>query len=136
MSELLTKLSRIATAKDNIKQAIIDKGQQAGTNIEDYANLIENIEGGSGDVKLFDTIEHMNQDLNPQEGDLAVVYREESTGVTEESEFDSCIFPNTVVLDEAFTSSIYGSFRSTGSDFFDGKLDMSSSNFRFNGWRR
>jgi len=92
--------------------------------------------GGSGDVKLFDTIEHMQQDTTAQEGDLAVVYGEELTGITGESEFDSCMFPNTVVLDKAFTDSIYGSFRAVdmSSSYFDGMIDVSSSSFRFDGF--
>ena len=88
-----------------------------------------------GDVKLFDTVEHMQADPKASEGDLAVVYREEIQPVTEESEFDSCVFPNTVVLDEAFTGNVYGRFRAVDhSVMFDGNVDMSSSNFRFNGW--
>lgn len=91
--------------------------------------------GGSGDVKLFETIQAMQADPDASEGDLAVVYREEIQPVTEESEFDSCIFPNEVVLDEAFTGNIYGRFRAVDhSVMFDGNVDMSSSNFRFDGF--
>lgn len=93
-----------------------------------------NVSGGGGDVKQFDTVEHMQADSTAQEGDLAVVYREEMQPVTEESEFSSCIFPNEVVLDEAFSGNIYGSFRSTGGGFFDGMIEMSSSSFRFDGY--
>lgn len=91
--------------------------------------------GGSGDVKLFDTIEHMQQDTTAQEGDLAVVYREELTSITEESEFDSCTFPDKVVLDEAFTDYIYGGFSAvdSSSGYFDGMVEMSSSSFIFSG---
>ena len=90
--------------------------------------------GGSGDVKLFETVEEMQQDPSPNEGDLAVVYRKELTGVTEESEFDSCIFPNTVVLDEAFSGSISGSFRGRSGGYFEGYVELSSSSFRFSGY--
>lgn len=91
--------------------------------------------GGSGDVKLFDTVEQMQQDTTAQEGDLAVVYREELTGITEESEFDSCTFPDKVVLDEAFTDYIYGGFSAvdSSSGYFDGMVEMSSSSFIFSG---
>ena len=93
-----------------------------------------NISSGSGEVKLFETEQAMQADPNPSEGDLAVVYREELTAVNENSEFDSCTFPNTVTLDEVFSDSIYGSFRSTGGGWFDGTVDMSSSSFRFDGY--
>ena len=97
---------------------------------------IDNLPSGSGDVKLFETEQAMQADTNPSEGDLAVVYREEEIHpVTEESEFDNCTFPNTVVLKEAFTGNIYGIFRAVDhSVMFDGMVDMSSSNFRFNGY--
>jgi len=87
-------------------------------------------------LKLFDTIENMQADPNPSEGDLAVVYREELTAVTADSEFSSCTFPNEVVLDEAFTDNIYGRFRAvdSSSSYFDGMVDMSSSNFIFDGY--
>ena len=41
--------------------------------------LSVNIPSGSGDVKLFETITDMQADPNPQEGDLAVVYRNNTT---------------------------------------------------------
>ena len=113
---------------------------QNGTYTADsgYTGLGEvtvNVPSGSGDVKLFDTVEHMQADPDASEGDLAVVYREELTGVTEESEFDSCTFPDEVILDEAFSGNINGSFRAVDrSVMFDGMVDMSSSRFRFNGW--
>ena len=128
MSELKTKLEEIKRQKDTY---ILPENLKKDVTVYGVTGTLES---GSGDVKLFDTIEHMQQDENPQEGDLAVVYREEIQAVTEESEFDSCIFPNTVVLDEAFSDNVYGRFRSTGSGFFDGMIDMSSSNFRFDGY--
>lgn len=91
---------------------------------------------GDVPIKLFKTKEEMNRSTGNKEGDLAVVYREEIQPVTEESEFDSCTFPNTVVLKEAFTGNIYGGFRAVDrkNGRFDGNVDMSSSRFRFDGW--
>lgn len=105
-----------------------------GYDAMDQVVISVNVPQTGGAVKLFATEQAMQADPNPSEGDLAVVYREEIQPVQEDSEFDSCIFPNTVVLDEAFSDSIYGSFRSTGSSYFDGMVEMSSSRFRFNGW--
>lgn len=88
--------------------------------------------GGSGDVKLFETEQAMQADPNPQEGDLAVVYRNELEGITGDSEFSSCIFPNTVVLDEAFTGSISGAFGGTEQGVtFAAVVEVSSSRFIF-----
>lgn len=87
-------------------------------------------------VKRFYTVEQMQEDPNSQEGDLSVVYREEIQPVTEESKFDSCIFPNEVVLDEAFTDNIYGSFRAvdSSSSYFNGNVEISPSRFIFDGY--
>ena len=138
MSTLVTDLNTLKTARDNMQNAFANKGVIVTKDIRTYANAIANIPSGSGsgDVKLFDTVEHMQADPNPSVGDLAVVYREEIQPVTEESEFDSCTFPQTVVLKEAFTGNIYGRFRAvdSSSGYFDGNIDMSSSSFRFEGW--
>ena len=138
MSTIVQDLNTLQGARDDMKTALENKGMTVTNDIRTYANAIANIPSGSGsgDVKLFDTVEHMQADPNPSEGDLAVVYREELTAVTEESEFDSCTFPNEVVLDEAFTGDIYGSFRAvdSSSGYFDGMVEMSSSSFRFDGY--
>ena len=111
------------------------KGNDTDIPAANFDTEIANLpSGGSGDVKLFDTIEHMQQDSSAQLEDMAVVYRESVQSITEESEFSSCIFPNTVVLEEAFTDEIYGSFRSTGGNYFNGMVDMSSTAFMFDGY--
>ena len=134
MAQLNTDLETIKTARDNMKTALEGQGQTVTKDIRTYAQAIANISGGSGDVKLFDTVEEMQEDPNPQEGDLAVVYREELTGVTEESEFDSCTFPNTVVLDEAVTGNVGARFRQVDDGYFDGLINMSSTVFMFQGF--
>lgn len=137
MLELISNLREIQSARNNMKTALENKGMTVTNDIRTYAEAIANIPSGSGsgDVKLFETEQAMQADPSPSEGDLAVIYREELTGVTEESEFDSCTFPNTVVLDEAFSGEIYGSFRAVDqSVMFDGMMDMSSTAFRFDGY--
>lgn len=89
---------------------------------------------GSEDVKLFDTIEDMQQDETIQENDLALVYREELVPIDGNTKFDSCVFPSEVVLDEAVSDNILGRFRSIGSGWFDGSVELSSSSFRFDGY--
>ena len=130
MSELNDKLLEIKRQKD---EYILPENLKKDVTVYGVTGTLES---GSGGVKLFDTVEHMQQDPSPSEGDLAIVYREEIQPVTAESEFDSCIFPNTVVLDEAFTGDISGRFGAvdSSSGYFDGNVDMSSSRFRFNGF--
>ena len=132
MSDLGDKLLEIKRQKD---EYILPENIKKDITVYGVTGTLETGSGG-GDVKLFDTIEHMQEDENAQEGDLAVVYKEELTNVTAESEFDSCTFPNEVVLDEAFTDNIYGRFRAveSSSSYFDGMVDMSSSSFRFDGY--
>ena len=130
MSELQEKLLEIKRQKDTY---IIPENLKKNITVLGVTGTLEPDSGG-GDVKLFETIEDMQEDENPQEGDLAIVYREGIQSVTEESEFDSCIFPNEVVLDEAISGNIYGEFRSTGSSDFDGMVSMSSSGFIFNSY--
>ena len=89
-------------------------------------------EGGSGQVKLFETEQAMQADPNPSEGDLAVVYREELVPIDGNTKFDSCVFPKIVVLDEAFTGSISGGFGATEQGVvFAATVEVSSSGFRF-----
>ena len=76
----------------------------------------------------------MDADENAQLGDKALIYAEVSTPVDENSEFSSCTFPNTVVLDSTYSGTVWGSFRSTGDSYFDGYVEVSSSSFRFEGW--
>ena len=131
---LLDNLNSIKNSKADIKQALIDKGQNPTNVFADYAQLIKNIPSGSGggDVKLFETIADMQADTDPQEGDLAIVYRDNPQPVQGDSEFSSCIFPNTVVLDEAFTGSIYGGFGATDQSVtFAAVVEVSSSRFSF-----
>ena len=128
MSELNDKLLEIKRQKD---EYILPENLKKDVTVYGVTGTLE---ASGGDVKLFDTVEHMQADPDAKEGDLAIVYREEIQPVTEESEFNSCTFPNTVVLNEAFTDSIYGRFTATGSDWFDGMIDMSSSSFRFDGY--
>ena len=132
MSELNDKLLEIKRQKD---EYILPENLKKDVTVYGVTGTLEPGSGG-GDVKLFDTVEHMQEDEDAQDGDLAVVYREEIQPVTEESEFDSCIFSNTVVLNEAFTDNIFGSFRNTGSGYFEGYVELSSSNFRFSGYGR
>lgn len=85
----------------------------------------------TGDVKLFETIEEMQADENPTEGDLAVVYRSDVQSVKEDSKFNTAIFPSVVVLPEAITDYVNITYRSLDTSImFDcwGQLDRSFFN--------
>lgn len=54
MSTINEKLVRLEGYKNDIKQAIIDKGQTVGDNMAEFANAISQISGGGGDEPTFD----------------------------------------------------------------------------------
>lgn len=93
------------------------------------------LESNSGQIKLFETVEEMQADSTAQEGDLAVVYREEIQNMTADTQTQYITFPETVTLPEAFTDSFYGMLRAVDeSVMFDGQVMLDQSMFDFNGW--
>lgn len=135
MDSFNQKLERISSAKEAIKTSLVNKGMSPSDNIEDYAQIIDSIESGSGDVKLFKTEEEMQADSEATKGDLAVVYRSEIQNMTSTTETASITFPETVALPAAFTDSIYCRLRAVDSGvMFDGNCELSQNSFRFDGW--
>lgn len=60
-------------------------------------------EGGSGDVKLFETIADMQADADPEDGDLAIVYRNETVIPSPGDTISSITPPATVIFDTAIS---------------------------------
>ena len=129
MSQLLDELNLILQEKqDKIKPENIKKGIQ-------IFDIEGTYEGNSGDVKLFETEEQMQQDPNANEGDLAVVYREEIQNMTADSQTQFITFPETVTLPQALTESYYCRLRATDpSKMFDGNIMLDQNSFRFDGF--
>ena len=75
MAQLNDLLSNITNIKNDIRQAIINKGQTV-TNFASYPNAILNIQAGGydGDILLFSNLNEMNNYSNANLGDLALVY--------------------------------------------------------------
>ena len=124
----------------NAVTSAIDANIQAG-NIKNNVNILgvignyEGSGGGSGDVKLFETIEDMQADTNPEDGDLAIVYNTELSDLTATTEFQKAIFPKTVVLSSATSGNRAIEFRidpTNGNNRLRGTL--SRSQFYLNGW--
>ena len=129
MSDLKTNLEQILQEKqDKIKPENIKKDIQ-------IFDITGTYEGNSGDVKLFETEEQMQQDPNANEGDLAVVYREEIKNMTSDTQTQYITFPETVTLPSAITESYYCMLRSIDpSKMFDGNIMLDKTSFRFDGW--
>ena len=124
----------------NAVTSAIDANIQAG-NIKNNVNILgvignyEGSGGGSGDVKLFETIEDMQADTNPEDGDLAIVYNAGLSDLTATTEFQKAIFPRTVVLSSSTSSSRSIQFRidpADGNNCLRGT--WSRSQFYLNGW--
>lgn len=90
---------------------------------------------GSAGVKLFETIEDMNNDETAKEGDLAIVYRNEIQDMKVDTQTQYITFPETVTLPEVFTSSLYLRLRAIdASIMFDGNIQLDQTSFRFDGF--
>ena len=129
MTELEVKLQQIWTEKqDKIKPENIKKDIQ-------IFDITGTYEGNSGGVKLFETEEQMQQDPNANEGDLAIVYREEISNMLVDSQVQYITFPETVTLPQALTESYYCRLRATDpSKMFDGNIMLDQNSFRFDGY--
>ena len=129
MSDLKTNLESILEEKQSkIKPENIKKDVQ-------IFDITGTYEGNSGDVKLFETEEEMQADITAQEGDLAVVYRNEIQNMTANTQTQFITFPETVILTEAFTDSAYAMIRAVDSSImFDGSIMLDQYSFRFDGY--
>ena len=130
-NELQTNLDEILLDKEtnllpeNLKEGVTVLGVEGSLKVT----------GSDSNIKLFETIEDMNNDPNPKEDDLAVVYREETQPFKEDTETQFITFPEQVVLDEPFTSNVYGMLRAVDeSVMFDGQVMLDESMFDFNGY--
>lgn len=108
MDSFNQKVERINTAKEAIKTSLTNKGLEPSNNIEDYAALIDSIEqgSGSGDVKLFESVEEMNANTSAKEDDLALIYCKQTSYITPKAKFYDIYFPTQIVLSKAVTEEI------------------------------
>lgn len=119
---------------NNQDKTITQNGQYtADTGYTGLGTVIVNVPSGSGDIKLFETERAMQADPNPEEGDLAVVYRSEVQDWDGESAVSSFYFPETVVFTTAISgeSWIYGH---SPEAMVDLSGEISSTNVHFSIW--
>ena len=121
LSEGINTSDATATVEDIMegKTAYVNGVKLVGTRenlsnvIAEQTNIINNLSnlvnskaaggGGSGEVKLYDSISNMNADHSVDDGQLAIVYYNQSANITADTEFQIGTFPETVVLPTAFT---------------------------------
>lgn len=86
-------------------------------------------------IKLFKTNEEMQADTAAKTDDLAVVYGDEIKNMSADIEAQYLIFPETVVLTEAFTDFLSARFVSVDvTTMFDGNIQLDQNMFRFDGF--
>ena len=132
MSDLKTNLQEILQEK---QEKIIPENIKKDVQIFDVTGTYEGSGSSTTGVKLFETEEEMQADSTAQEGDLAVVYREEIQNMTVDTETQYITFPETVTLPEAFTDSSFIMLRAVDeSVMFDGNVQLNQTSFRFDGY--
>ena len=127
-NELQTNLDEILLDKEtnllpeNLKEGVTVLGVEGSLKVT----------GSDSNIKLFETVEDMNNDPNPKEDDLAVVYREEMQPFKEDTETQFITFPEQVVLDKPFTDNVYGMIEAVDSSvIFYGNVMFYGDMFEF-----
>lgn len=127
--------------QNNLDAILLDKNTNLlPQNLKDGVTVLGvegslKVTGSDSNIKLFETVEDMNSDPNPKENDLAVVYREEIQPFKEDTETQFITFPEQVILDEPFTSDVYGMLRAVDeSVMFNGQVTLSQNSFMFDGY--
>lgn len=96
---VMRKIDYLDDTKQQIKDAIIEKGQQIEDDdpFREYVDKIKEL--STGDIRLFNTIEEMNSDQKPKkDGDLAVVYNKTFAPLLVNSTFGAIIIPKVIHL--------------------------------------
>lgn len=100
---------------------------------EEILGIQGNAEGGTtieSPTMAFESIEEMNAYTGAKEDDLAIIYSSSVQNANADSVFSSAIFPATVVLPQAVTSSINVAYVSTDSSIrFDCWGSLSATRF-------
>lgn len=99
--------------------------------LEEIKVEIQNLPEGSGDIKLFGTIEEMQADPDAKEGDMALVYGTNTRNWDGEGIITGATFPNKVVLPSAFTEKSARLMMRSDAGMFDcsGSLSPTSGSF-------
>lgn len=125
-NQLQNILDEIKVEKDS---KLLPENIKKGVQIFDITGTLEQGEASAdAPVKLFETIEDMQNDLTAKENDLAVVYRNEINNATVDSQFQVAKFQTTVVLPQAMSDYVEVRYRAVdNSIMFDcwGSLDSS-----------
>lgn len=128
-NKVMHKLDYLDDTKVLIKDAIIEKGQDITDDVtfREYVDKIKEI--SSGDVKLFNTVDEMNEYPKAKDGDLGIVYNRDFTDIYRGVSFSAVCIPRVIVLGTvpSVNSSLYASSRE-GCNMFSYISEFDSEN--------
>lgn len=126
MSELQDNLLNIKQEKDT---KILPQNIKKGITVYNITGTLEG--GGSVEgVKQFNSMQEMQADPSPSDGDLATVYANSQAGITADSEFQIATFPQTVVLPSVLSDHVDVRFQAVDqSIMFDCMGNLDSQRF-------
>lgn len=123
--------------QDNLDQILLDKETNLlPENLKEGVTVLGvegslKVTGSDSNIKLFETVEDMNNDPNPKEDDLAVVYREEYQNMDVDTQTQYITFPETVVLPEAITSDYRCTYKYIDNTYGSFSVRLNDNSFRF-----
>ena len=114
---VMGKLDYLEETKIQIKEAIRDKGQDIldSDTFRTYVEKIQQITDGG--VKIFNSIEEMQQDPKAKEGDLAVVYNTLFTDIYFGVSFSAMLIPKIINISTTSETGRTLIANSTGEDY-------------------
>lgn len=114
---VMGKLDYLEETKIQIKEAIKDKGQDIldSDTFRTYVEKIQQITDGG--VKIFNSIEEMQQDPKAKEGDLAVVYNTLFTDIYFGVSFSAMLIPKVINISTTSETGRTLIANSTGEDY-------------------
>ena len=99
MSNLNYKLDLLMDARDEMRRALLGKGQVVNNDLRTYAQAIRDISGGG--VRLFESQQEMEESINNVEGMYGIVYSRNIVFIEPNYSFNTLYFPERIYFDSA-----------------------------------
>jgi len=132
-NSLIEGINNIKLEKDS---KIIPENIKKNVQIFNVIGTYEGSGGSTEGIKQFTSIEEMNSSTGNEDGDLAVVYGDNLSNWTLETEYNKLTFPNNVVLSEAVSGHIMSMIEAVDTEqyMFMGDANLTPESFQFNAY--